>query len=229
VHSNRYTLLYALSLTVAVAVTLALASTGLAPRQEANAERARQVAILESVMDVDPETVETDFDAYITARVFDVDGNERSDVDASDLDIVREARKPPEERLFPVYEFSFENRRHFIVPLRGAGLWGPISAYLALDSDLNTIVGVSFDHEKETPGLGAEITTPDFESRFVGKTMLDESGNFTSIRIVKSGQSDSGPHAVDGLTGATMTMNGVTNMLRDDLGLYRTVFEGADL
>lgn len=228
-HSNKYTLLYALGLTVAVAVTLALASTGLAPRQEANVARARQIAILESVMDVDPETAEADYDAYITARVFDVEGNERADVDASDLDIVREARKPPEERLFPVYEFSFENRRNFIVPLRGAGLWGPIGAYLALDRDLDTIVGVSFDHEKETPGLGAEITTPAFEARFVGKKIFDDQGQFVSVRIVKAGQGDGGAHVVDGLTGATMTMNGVTNMFRDDLALYQTIFEESDL
>lgn len=224
-HSNRYTLFYALGLTVAVAVTLALAATVLAPRQQANAARARQIAILESVMDVDPETVEADYDAYIIARVFEVNGNERPDIDASDLDIVREARKPPEDRLFPVYEFSFENRRRFIVPLRGAGLWGPLSAYLAIEGDLDTIVGVSFDHEKETPGLGAEITTPGFEDRFVGKRLFDEDGTFVSVRIVKAGQGESGPHAVDGLTGATMTMNGVTNMFRDDLALYTAILE----
>lgn len=228
-HSNRYTLLYALGLTVAVAVALALASTGLAPRQEANAARARQIAILESVMEVSPETVEADYAAYISGRVFDLDGSERPDVDPSDLDIVREARKPAAERLFPVYEFSFQSRRHFIVPLRGAGLWGPISAYLALDSDLDTIVGVSFDHEKETPGLGAEITTPGFEGRFVGKKIFDEQGQFVSVRIVKAGQGDGGPHVVDGLTGATMTMNGVTKMFRDDLALYQAILEESDL
>lgn len=224
-HSNRYTIVYAVGLTVAVAVSLALAATGLGPRQEANAAHARRIAILETVMAVDPLRVEEDYQAYITERVFDYEGNEADGVAAFDLDIVREARKTPEDRLYPVYQFERNGTIRFIVPMRGAGLWGPISAYLALDNDLATISGVSFDHEKETPGLGAEITTPAFENQFEGKRVVDEAGAFRPVEVVKAGRGGDGPHAVDGLTGATMTMNGVTAMFAEELALYQQVFE----
>jgi Na+-transporting NADH:ubiquinone oxidoreductase subunit C len=224
VHSNRYTLLYALGLTVAVAVALALVATGLASRQEANAAFARRIAILETVMDVDAGTVEADYARYIRERVFDFQGNELSEVAAFDLEIAREARKPAGDRLYPLYEFERDGSSRVIVPLRGAGLWGPISAYLALEADLSTIAGVSFDHEKETPGLGAEINTAAFEGRFTGKRLFDGDGAFTSVRVVKAGLSESSPHEVDGLTGATMTMNGVTDMLEEELALYREIF-----
>jgi Na+-transporting NADH:ubiquinone oxidoreductase subunit C len=227
VHSNKYTVFYAVMMTVAVAVVLSLAASGLRTMQDANVARARRASILETVIDVNPETLEQDYNAYITERVFDYQGNAVDGVDAFDLDVAREARKAPEERLFPAYQFERQGQIRFIVPVQGAGLWGPISAYLALDSDFSTITGVRFDHEKETPGLGAEISTPSFESRFEGK-QLYEGGEFVSIRVVKAGADASGAHAVDGLTGATMTMNGVSAMLEDELMLYQSIFEELD-
>lgn len=228
-HSNRYTVLYALGVTMAVAVSLAIAATSLAPRQDANAARARRIAILETVMSVDPDRVGEDYRTYITEHVYDFSGNELGDVTAFDLDLAREARKTPADRMFPVYEFEREGRTNFILPLQGAGLWGPIRAYLALESDLNTISGISFDHEKETPGLGAEITTTEFEDRFTGKRIFDERGSLAPVVVVKPPLADDDPHAVDGLTGATMTMNGVTDMFREELTLYQGIFQELSL
>jgi Na+-transporting NADH:ubiquinone oxidoreductase subunit C len=212
-------------MTVGVAVVLSLAATSLRARQEANAAQARRAAILGTVAEVDPVTLEEDYAAYITERVFDHEGNEMRGVSAFELDIVREARKVPADRLYPVYEFEGLGRANYVVPLQGGGLWGPISAYLALESDLNTIYGVRFDHEKETPGLGAEIATPAFENRFDGKRLFDGSGEFTSVRVVKGGGSGESPHTVDALTGATMTTNGVTEMFAEELALYQQIFE----
>lgn len=224
-HSNKYTIVYAVGLTIAVAISLSLATAGLRPRQEANLARAQREAILSTVMTVDPATLEQDYMAYITEHVFDSEGVEQPDVAAFDLNVVRESRKNPSERLFPVYVFERQGQSRYIVPLQGAGLWGPISAYLALSSDLNTISGVSFDHVSETPGLGAEITTPDFENRFQGKTLFADSGDFESVRVVKNAVDQTDPHTVDGLTGATMTMNGVTQMFAEELALYARIFE----
>lgn len=222
-HSNRYTVFFAVGITVTVAVVLSFAAAGLRPRQDANARRAQRAAILETVMDVDPETLEADYAAFITERVFDAAGNPL-DMAAIDVELAREVRKAPEDRAFPVYVFERQGTVNYIVPIRGAGLWGPISAYVALAGDLNTITGISFDHEKETPGLGAEITTPAFERQFEGKRLY-EGGEFESVRVVKGGPTGSNPHAVDGLTGATMTMNGVTDMFADELSLYLPIFE----
>ncbi len=221
-HSNRYTVFFAVGITVTVAVVLSFAAAGLGPRQEANARRAQRAAILETVMDVNPETLEADYAAYITERVFDA-GGAPIDIAAIDVNLAREVRKAPDDRAFPVYVFERQGTVSYIVPIRGAGLWGPISAYVALASDLNTITGVSFDHEKETPGLGAEINTPAFEERFEGKSLYD-GAEFASVRVLKGG-TESNPHAVDGLTGATMTMNGVTDMFAEELSLYLPIFE----
>ena len=111
--------------------------------------------------------------------------------------------------------------------MQGAGLWGPISAYLALDDDGNTVRGVVFEHEKETPGLGAEINTAAFEEQFEGKKFFDENGAFESIRILKGSGNDvdGRDHVVDGLTGATMTMNGVNRMLRDEVAQYAAILK----
>jgi len=225
VHSNKYTVAYAVGITVAVAVMLSLAATGLRARQDANVAEARRSTILSTVMEVDPETLEADYQATITERVFDSTGTEVPGVDAFDLDILRESRKAPDQRRYPVYTFNRNGQTRFILPLHGAGLWGPISAYLAVESDLTTIYGVRFEHEKETPGLGAEITTDAFESQFEGKQLMAPNGALEGIRVVKGGASGDDEHAVDGLTGATMTMNGVTAMFRNELALYQDIFE----
>ena len=226
-HSNRYTLLYAVGVTAIVAVTLAVVASGLLPLQESNVARAKRIAILEGVMEVNLETLENDYEANITELVFDSDGNSVSDVQAFDIDVIRESKKAAALRLFPIYVYRGGAQVTYVVPIEGAGLWGPIRAYLALAEDLNTINGVIFEHEKETPGLGAEISTPEFAGRFRGKQLFDADGTFASVQVQRGAvrDVDGRPHAVDGLTGATMTMNGVTQMFREELVLYERIFE----
>ena len=227
-YSNKYTVFFAVGVTVAVAVTLALASSGLRGLQDANFARAQRIAILQTVMEVDTETLDRDYETFIAERVLDYQGNTVADVAAFDLNVLRESRKSPEDRLFPLYIYDGQGQTNYIVPIQGAGLWGPISAYLALDSDLTTVDGVIFSHEKETPGLGAEIATADFQNQFNGKQLFAGSGEFESIRVLKGSGNDTEdrPHEVDGLTGATMTTRGVTDMFREELSLYDNVFRG---
>jgi len=225
VHSNRYTVLYAVGVTTALAVVLSVVSTRLRPLREANAAGERRSSILATVMEVDPRTLAQDYNAYVTERVFDAKGREAPGVAAFDLDVVRESRKAPGDRLYPIFVFDRQGRINYIVPLHGAGLWGPISAYVALEADLSTIHGVVFHHDKETPGLGAEISTPAFQDRFKGKKLFSAPGEFKSVRVARGATSGGDPHAVDGLTGATMTMNGVTQMFKEEFALYRRIFQ----
>ena len=230
-YSNRYTLAYATGVTVTVAVVLALASSSLRGLQAANARRAQQIAILQTVMDdVNPETLEADYAAYVDERVLDYAGREVDGVAPVDVDVRAEFRKAPEERLFPVFVYERDGGARFIVPIEGNGLWGGINAFLALDADLDTIAGIVFDHETETPGLGAEIATAEFQDRFRGKRLFADGGEFASVEVLKGSGNDvaGDPHRVDGLTGATMTTRGVTDMFRDELSLYNNVFEGMD-
>jgi len=225
VHSNSYTLRYAILFTALVAVLLAVAASGLRPMQERNIAQAKRAAILQSVMEVDPVTLEDDYNTFITERVYNIDGSVKDGVSAFELDIKKEMKVSDEDRNFPIYEFRRDGQIRYIIPLQGKGLWGPISAFLALDGDLNTISGVVFEHEKETPGLGAEINTSSFEDQWQGKQLFGDAGEFVSVRALKgSGNDIQGKlHEVDGLTGATMTLNGVNTMMSDELARYKEI------
>ena len=102
-----------------------------------------------------------------------------------------------------------------ILPVRGYGLWGILYGYLAISSDLNTIVGLEFYEHKETPGLGAEVDNPKWKALWRGKKIYDENGEIL-INVVKGkvdNSSDMSPYEVDGLSGAPLTSNGVSNLL----------------
>ena len=107
-----------------------------------------------------------------------------------------------------------------ILPVRGYGLWGILYGYLAISNDLNTIVGLEFYEHKETPGLGAEIDNPAWKALWNGKKLFDEEGNLL-IEVVKgkvAANDVESTYKVDGLSGATLTSNGVTNLLAFWLG-----------
>ncbi len=106
-----------------------------------------------------------------------------------------------------------------VVPMHGNGLWGPIWGYMALDSNM-TVIGAVFDHKGETPGLGGEIASDHFASRFVGKSMSKE-----PIRLKKNADKSS-PYEVDAISGGTMTSNGVTKMLEETHKQYYTLLFG---
>ena len=121
----------------------------------------------------------------------------------------------------------------YILPLYGNGLWDKIWGFVAVESDLNTIKGVSFAHRGETPGLGARIADSDIQSRFAGKKIYDSSGELVSVDMAKGehggGQSSidyyaNDPHTVDGMSGATITAKGVNQMLANYLEYYQGYF-----
>ena len=115
-----------------------------------------------------------------------------------------------------------------VLPLEGAGLWGPIWGYIGMTSDFQNVVGVVFDHKSETPGLGAEITTEKFRSQFQGKTIFSD-GKFVSIDVVKGGvanlAADNQKYSVDAISGGTITSQGVNNMIENVLGSYLPYIE----
>jgi Na+-transporting NADH:ubiquinone oxidoreductase subunit C len=113
----------------------------------------------------------------------------------------------------------------YIIPVAGSGLWGPVWGYIALEEDWNTIAAVVFDHKGETPGLGAEISTPGFEGQFTGKKLF-EGAELVSITVLKgSGASRGNDHAVDAISGGTITSRAVENMIRATLAGYKSYIE----
>jgi Na+-transporting NADH:ubiquinone oxidoreductase subunit C len=232
--TNTYIFLYATAMVVIVAAILSFVATILKPYQDMNIEIARKLDILMSVEKAgeayqvsDRNTyVEQEFDNYIVdSYVVSHTGERRDDIDAFYVDVRDQLRRPLAERLLPVFVFRDDDgSEKYIIPVHGRGLWGPIYGYVALEDDYNTIFGVIFDHDGETPGLGAEINTRAFENQFKGKQLFDDEGEFVSIRVLKPSTPPIPDHSVDGITGGTITSQGVEAMLREVLGSYREYF-----
>ncbi|WP_308367563.1 MULTISPECIES: Na(+)-translocating NADH-quinone reductase subunit C [unclassified Microbulbifer] len=107
-----------------------------------------------------------------------------------------------------------------ILPVRGYGLWGTLYGFVALESDLNTVAGLGFYEQKETPGLGGEVDNPNWKALWLGKKIYGPEGN-VAIDVIKGAVNPASAKAeyqVDGLSGATLTSNGVDNLLHFWLG-----------
>lgn len=227
--SNSYIFLYSTVLIVVVAVLLAVAATALKPAQLENAKTEKRLQILSAIGVTGSVEGQQDKKAYVQALyeryikeelVVGWDGLVRSSAVAFDLDMDQQlaSQKRGGEGQFSVFVARLDDgSQKYIFPMAGAGLWGPIWGYMALDGDLNTVYGASFSHKGETPGLGAEIETVEFCDQFKGKRLYD-GGNFKSIAVVKGGAQ--GAYQVDGISGGTMTSNGVQQMIRESLSMY---------
>jgi len=224
--SNGYTFIFATIMVVMVAVLLSFTAITLKPIQQKNIEIEKKQNILSSVNV--PNTVadaEEQYNKFIVkSLIVDTKGN-AVEGDAFNINLQEEMTKPAEERKLPLLEAKLDNgNTYYIVPLRGKGLWGPIWGYLSLKDDLKTVYGVTFDHEGETPGLGAEISKLPFQEQFKGKLIFDESGNFTSVTVEKSVKNLT-EHQVDAISGGTITSKGVQKMLEDCLSEYLEYFK----
>ena len=150
-----------------------------------------------------------------------VSGGAKTYKHLAELDLGNEAKKEPKNRLYPVYEYEGPKGTIYVVAIRGNGLWDKIWGYIALEADLNTIAGVYFDHKAETPGLGAEIKDSDaFKSQFIGRKIFD--GPRVALTVLK--RTKEGPHFVTGISGATITSDGVTKMFVSGMGHYEAYF-----
>lgn len=145
---------------------------------------------------------------------------------AENIKVKLELAKPVEKRILPLFIFKDEKaNEYFVIRLLGKGLWDEISGYLAFEKDKNTVAGASFDHKSETPGMGAEMKdNPKFKAQFEGKKIFNNSGKLVSIKVVKGGAKDK-EHDVDGISGATLTSDGITNMLSGSLTAYEAFFK----
>lgn len=235
-NSNTYIIAYATVLVVVVAAVLSYTAISLRPLQQANVLIEKKGAILASIGQgkeaaTAPEGkdkyIDTQYDKYIKSSFFVNATGERTDVDAKTaLDALGNLAEVFEKKeAMPVFEADIDGKIIYVVPVTGKGLWGPVWGYLALNADCNTVEGAVFDHKGETPGLGAEISLPQFQNQFIGKQFF-ENGKFTSINLTKgSGSSTGNPYAVDAISGGTLTSNGVRDMLKNCLGDYVPFFE----
>ena len=216
---NTYTFLYSVILVVVVAALLAVVSLSLQPLQNENRENEKRQNILSAIRVSSTAANSAElFNKYIKEQFIVNAQGEKIEGKAFDIDIAKEYKKAANERELPVFVASVNDTTKYILPIYGAGLWGPIWGYISLDENKTTVYGTFFDHSGETPGLGAEITTPKFNEPFKGKEIFSGE-QLTSIRIIKGGNA-SGSNEVDAISGGTITSQGVEAMLKNYLTYY---------
>ena len=203
-NSNTYIIIYSVVMVVIVAVLLSVAALGLAPRQQANMLNEKKTQIVKALGE-DPATVA--YDSVITkAVILDASGAVVSEDVAEVFAALNDLKASFAAERYPLFVAT----SGVVVPLYGAGLWGPIWGYLAFDKDMNTINGAVFDHKGETPGLGAEIATDWFCDNFKGKKIHNAQNEFVSIKVVKGGASEDDINGVDAISGGTITSAALT-------------------
>ena len=222
--SSGYTIIYASVMVVIVALGLAFTHQVLSDKQIANENTDKMQQILRSLnLDVKADDAQTKYTELVKNAYLINDEGEKVDgtegITPDDLAFSTELGDAGAEGI-PVYEAEVDGSTKYIIPMSGAGLWGPIWGYLAIETDGSTIYGAEFGHAGETPGLGAEIEYAPFRNQFQGKNLFKED-EFTSVAVVKPGQANSRRDYVDGISGGTITSKGVDNMLLNSVGRYK--------
>ncbi|MCQ2274602.1 MAG: NADH:ubiquinone reductase (Na(+)-transporting) subunit C [Bacteroidales bacterium] len=233
--SNKYIFIYSAVMVAIVAVILSVVAMGLKERQDNNIRNEKMQVLLAAInVNVTRDDAEANYLQYFTEELtVATDGTVITRFNVSEVDAKEPTRafniklkdqqnleKAGQQGAFPVYVFNKDGKKGYVIPLQGNGLWGAIYSNIALEEDFNTVMGVTFSHDSETPGLGAEITTEKFQAPFIGKKILDENGQVVSIAVKKNANAE-GMHEVDAITGGTMTSNGVDLMIRTDLARYQ--------
>ena len=230
--SNAYTFGFAAAMVVVVASVLAFTASSLKDLQQENVRKEKMQNVLATIgIEIDRDGAEVLFNEYITSQLaLRNDGTVDESVDPfSGIKLALELKKEPTQQRFPLYLADVEGASYYIIPLRGAGLWDAIWGYIALESDRNTIKGAVFDHKAETAGLGAEITQQWFMDRFVGEKVFDNVGKLVGISVSKTNNDpkdlDKNDHEVDAISGATITGDGVSDMIIERLTHYQPYLE----
>ena len=213
VNSNSYIIVYSVVMVVIVAVLLAVTSLSLQERQGENILNEKKQQIVKALGE-NPATAAYG-DVVAEAVMLDKNGNKiEGKNDADIFNALGDLTASFEAGEFPLFKAA---NGSVVIPVYGAGLWGPVWGYIALEPDMNTVKGIVMDHSGETPGLGAEITTDKVQSSFVGKTIF-EGNDFVSVSMRKGGATNN--HEVDAISGGTKTCDGVNAMLKDGLQGY---------
>ena len=236
---DRYIFFYITVLTVIVAALLSAAALVLQPFQQANVNNEKMMNILQAAdVNVEGANVQELFNKDCAkmmlvnskGEVVEECTSDYTKFQAFTMNLKDQLYKRDNGQDFVLPIIVINNGKEIVnvLPLEGAGLWGPIWGYIGMTSDFQNVVGVVFDHKSETPGLGAEITTLNFRNQFKGKTIFS-GGEFVSIDVVKGGvanlAADLQKHSVDAISGGTITSQGVNNMIENVLGSYLPYIE----
>ncbi len=239
---NSYTIIFAIIMVLVVGSILSIAAEGLKENITENKRIEKQQNILyaiginendeSNVIFVPKNNVAESFSKNITKQLV-IQGDDISEDSEAYLliDVKKEQAASKDEsyqRRLPLFINETESETYYVAPIRGKGLWDAIWGFVAMDKDM-VIKGVFFDHKGETPGLGANINQRFFMDDFSGEHLFDTSGGFTGVNVTKGNNDPKNErktdNKVDAIAGSTITGNGVTSMIKDDLKLYIPYFK----
>ncbi len=228
-NSNIYQILYAAVMVLIVGTVLAFIYMALKPKQDDNIANDKRKQILSAVhiTPASDNAIEETFNKYIVSGfLVDNNGAITDSTENVAFDVNMKNNIKATERKLPIFKCKLDDgSEKFIVPVYGAGLWGPIWGYVAVNENGTDVYGAYFSHEGETPGLGAEIANPKFQDQFKDKKIYVD-GGFKSISVMKAGQKPTdGSEYVDAISGGTITSRGVQAMLKDCMTPYDAFFK----
>ena len=220
--SNVYTILFSVVMVVIITLGLSLLHQTLRPLQLENERVDKMRQILRSLnIEKSASEAEAEFNRLITnSYLINEDGTRVAGTERTATNDYAFAAVLRSTIVgLPVFEATVNGNTVYIFPMRGAGMWGPIWGYLAVNADGNTIFGATFDHTSETPGLGDAIATRPFGERYIGKELF-RGNNFTSVAVVRPGTSTASRDYVDGISGGTITSRSVGYMMYQSIIKY---------
>jgi Na+-transporting NADH:ubiquinone oxidoreductase subunit C len=238
---NSYTLLFAIGMVIIVGTLLAAIDSSLKERIETNKILEKQQNILyaigvndnegSSVRFISKDQAPSQFNKYIVNQIYIQGGKIVEDEEAYLIEVKKEkslAKDSSYDRRLPLFIAKKDGKKYYVAPIRGKGLWNAIWGYVAMDENM-IIQGAYFDHQAETPGLGANINQRFFMDDFIGENLLDSNGNFRGITVYKKNLDPRNEikddNEVDAIAGATITGDGVSAMIKSDLRLYVPYFK----
>lgn len=228
-NSNLYIITYSVLMVVIVAFLLAFVSKSLQSKSEANVaiDKKSQILSALNIRNLESEQIEKKYsDVIVADQVLDKHGNIVKDGKNKDEDAFIMSSKDISENLLPLYVCKIDGETKYVVPVYGMGLWGALWGYISINKDGNTVYGSYFSHQSETAGLGALITEKKFQDQFKNKVIFGNTKVLLSV--VKAGKKVNGlPNnsRCDAVTGATLTSDGVDEMLKTSLKKYTNIFK----
>jgi Na+-transporting NADH:ubiquinone oxidoreductase subunit C len=241
INSDKYILIFSVIMTVVMGALLSVVALSLSATQKAEKDFEQQKYILSSVLGsnvvtgMTKEEIVAKYNAQVSDLVIDEKGT-LLPLKAKEVAVSKEYKKlnqdgslkTGESMKLPVYMFKDESGKivSYILPTFGFGLWDNIWGFIAVEADLNTVRGVVYDHKGETPGLGARITEDKVRARYVGKKIFDE--NQKAILAMQKGEGKDYAKEnfkVDGMSGATLTANGLNSMIQRYFNIYQVYFK----
>lgn len=227
-------IVFATVVCVICSLVLSATATMLKERQDVAVELDRQMNVLkafgvplvdEAGIKIAKDVVDRYFNDHISQIYIEKStGNVIEEPDPNLLKVEAKERTHEGRSLLPLYVWKDNGTpTKYAFPTSGMGLWSIVHGYIALDRDLSTIIGVTFYKHGETPGLGGEVSTAWFQDQFAGKKIFTE-GSLLQLNVVKGSAPDNSNHQVDGISGATMTGNGLNIFMNRDIAYYETYF-----